>query len=1084
MATTNKKEYSIKINGVDTSIKDVTKLEDAVKSLDKTIISTNTTVNTSVKNTTSKTKALTEEEKAVQKLEATQKRIAEVNSEANRAQIEATKELREKTREVTREIAINQLAEGSIASMGMQLTNLRNEYENLSKVQRENTDEGGALLEKIQALDAEYKNLRESTGNFRDSVGNYEKAVGGLKKLESSLSQVEKTSTGLQNSMITNSSLMSLFGGVSEATTLIQGQLSQIIGLVTAAQELSTQATKEGAVATAASAVIDGIKTGQLKAKAIAESLATKNTIAATVAQRIFNAVAKANPYVLLAMALLTVVGALGAYALSAGKSEGETKKYYKSLDDLAFSSKEAADAHDVLIRKIRDIQVEIDVARGKISEYNGDLIKIANRATDAIGDVNKQLKTDIDELNEKYNSFGYTLKNMWRNIFTPSNYFKDQITEVAQIEGEAKAQRDKIAEQEAKEAELRTQQEINLNREKAKKAAEDAKREAEKRAEEAKRRAEEAYRLSLERASLELAAVRSLEDSKVKLIGNSYEQQKKIINLTYAREIEDLKIKLNIEKNLSDKARKAINDNILILSKVRDMELVKLAEEIAAEELATIRELEDQKNALILGNLDKRTDQINKTYDRQIEDAQKRLDTEKQLTEEQRKAINEMIVNYEKQRINEINQINAEDLARRSTLELQTLEDTLKIAQDKIDEVVVKNKKGIWAGVIDVDATKTNLIASNNALDEYINSLKIYQTNLKKSHEETLKNLKVGTVEYEEEMQKYAKAHEDASKKIKDSQKKQEENTKTSNDLNITQIKEMAEKIAGYADIAAQAITGVFDTWNMGLQASLDSLNEQLDVINDHYDEAKEKREAYTQDVENIEERLRNASGGTAEALKSQLQDAMHQREEAAREEARLQKEKEKKEAEIAKKEKQMKRNDLISNMAMAMANTAQGVTKMLSLVWPLNLIMAGFVGTMGAVQVGIMGKQLAKLAEGGEIIGPSHDNGGVNILIDGKPSYEAQGGEFMVNDVSYSANKELVRFINDSKSTVTASDLAGILPGSGETPIVYKELSSNNNAEVVEAIEAIDMRPTVSVTDILDVTDEVTTVRGLSGF
>ena len=40
-------------------------------------------------------------------------------------------------------------------------------------------------------------------------------------------------------------------------------------------------------------------------------------TKAATIAQALFNAVAKANPYVLLATALITVVGALAAFAIA-----------------------------------------------------------------------------------------------------------------------------------------------------------------------------------------------------------------------------------------------------------------------------------------------------------------------------------------------------------------------------------------------------------------------------------------------------------------------------------------------------------------------------------------------------------------------------------------------------------------------------------------------------------------------------------------------------------------------------------------------------------------------------------------------
>ena len=52
-------------------------------------------------------------------------------------------------------------------------------------------------------------------------------------------------------------------------------------------------------------------------------------TKAATVAQAAFNLVAKANPYVLLAMALVTVVGALALFAKGSSKAAEEQKNYW-----------------------------------------------------------------------------------------------------------------------------------------------------------------------------------------------------------------------------------------------------------------------------------------------------------------------------------------------------------------------------------------------------------------------------------------------------------------------------------------------------------------------------------------------------------------------------------------------------------------------------------------------------------------------------------------------------------------------------------------------------------------------------------
>lgn len=1098
MASTGKKEYSIKINGVDVSIKEVTKLEDAVKSLDKTINTSAKDIQTATKASTTRAKALTDEEKAAKKLEATQKRINNVNSEANRAQIAANRELRERTREVTREIALNELAEGSIKAMGMTLTNLRNEYEGLTAEQRNNAEEGGKLLEQIQALDAEYKALRESTGNFRDSVGNYGRAVEGLDGLEQALNRVGQTNIDTQNSFISSNAVMGVFGSVTETASKAQADLYKILALVTLAQTLANAATKEGIVATTASAAVDAVKTAQLKAKTIAEALATKGTIAATIAQAAFNAVAYANPYVLLAMLLVAVVSALFLFA--------------SRTDDAAEKQKKLNEEQKIWLDYLDSERARLDLvsnARVKAMERQLRLLNAQGAETSKI----RKLEDDIAHERRLNNArlmglYHNEIEALEENRTKLAQYYDLlRSVQLAQARGDGKMMLDIDLNGKAEKVKVEEALDIvqgkidNLNRsieiavqlktdeaeiknevevQKAERLKAD-KEEAKRRAEEYKRKAEEARRNAQERAALELEALRVAEDLKVKLLGSSFEQQRRTIRNEYARQIEDLKLRLKNETNLSVTARKAINDQIVNLAKVRDQELANLDKERAAAELETQRQLEDQRNALIVGQLERRRAEINTLYDRQIEDVKKRLDEEKDLTEAQRQALNEMVLNYDKQRNAELEAVTVESLNRRANLELQALESTLKQAQDKIGEVTVKNKSGIWAGVIDVDATRANLAASNAALDEYVASLTKYQNDLKTAHEATLATLAEGSVEYEEELQRYASANYDVTKKIKDAQKQQTDNTRTSTNLQMEYYKQLADKVAEYADLAAQAVTGVFDTWNMGLQASLDSLNEQLETINEHYEEAKEKREKYAEDVENIEQQLQTATGGTADALRSQLQDAMHLQNEAAREEQRLAKEKEKREAEIRKKEKQMKRNELISNIAMGIANTAQGVTKMLSLMWPLNLVMAGLVGVLGGVQVGLMTKQLTKLAKGGEIVGPSHENGGVRVT---GTDIEVEGGEFVTNKVSYANNAELVRFINANPGTVTAADLVGLVPGMDNTPVVVSDVATSGEDRLVEAIESMEFKPVVSVTDIIDVTDEVTTVRDLSGF
>ncbi|KAA6308070.1 hypothetical protein EZS27_040253 [termite gut metagenome] len=158
--------YTIQIDGVEKSYQDVTKLVDALKQLDNA----NLKVNSTQKETSSANNDLTKEQKSYLDTLA---KIAKLEEDATKKQIEATQALREKTSALNAEIKANTAAEGSIKQMDARLSNLRREYDNLSKAERENMDVGGNLLTQIQNLDAEYKSAKESTGRFQDSVGNY-----------------------------------------------------------------------------------------------------------------------------------------------------------------------------------------------------------------------------------------------------------------------------------------------------------------------------------------------------------------------------------------------------------------------------------------------------------------------------------------------------------------------------------------------------------------------------------------------------------------------------------------------------------------------------------------------------------------------------------------------------------------------------------------------------------------------------------------------------------------------------------------------------------------------------------------------
>lgn len=959
----NKKEYTLKINGVDKGIKEVTKLVDVVTSLDD-ILSKTQQINIGAgKGAREHTKALTEEEKAAKKLADTMQKAKAAQNGANDAQIKANQALREATREATLRVQAEIAEKNSIEAMRIELSQLKDEWKKMEV----GTDVFNAKSEEIRVLNDRIKEAEMSTGDFRRNVGNYESATAGLKKFAEGMESTTRSSLALTRALIDGNDLMALFGGNVEENEERAKALQKVLLLLSIAEGLNNDVVKEGIAEGKLAVVTDGVRTLQIKAKTAAEAASTKGTIAATAAQKVFNAVASANPYVLLALAVAAVGTALVAFASGSSKAK----------DAQAKLNTEIARTNRILSQLNRDTELaaSIAAAEGKSEE---EVLAIRQKA-----------------VRERAMLIEQALKNAKKN----GEAAEEQLDELEQ------AHKDALDELQ----ELNDQADIlaaKRGKEKAD-AEENARKEA---IEKAKEHAKEMAELRKQQADTELSEVRVAEDTRIDLEEDAYKREKEQTSTEYTRRIEDLRKRLDEEKTLTETAREAINEQIENLTLKRQQELDRLEREYNAEQ------------------------------------AQKSV----------------------------------EEIAARADLELQALDDMYAKIEKKKEEATVRGNLGI----IDVEATRNNLDTINSALGDYITGLLNYQDSLKGVHEAALATMKEGTPEYEAELQNYGRAVEDVTQRINKAQEEQTQNAKDAAGLQGDYWEDLFGKISEYAAKAAEIFNSALDLFNMGLQTQLDTLNEQLEAVDEKYEAARQRSEAAVEAVEETEERLRSASGGTAEALKEQLQEQVIAREEAAREEKRLAKEKEKLEAQIAKKEKQQKRTELLSSIAQTIANVAAGIAKAVSSS-PLTfgLPWSAFVATTGAVQIALMTKQLTKLEKGGEIKGPSHANGGVPIKVNGQYAYEAQGGEFMINDKSYRANKSLVNFINDTPRTITGSDLIDIMPTSTAPVIISDDLQSRED-RIVEAIESIDMRPTVAVTDIIDASDQVVTVRDLAGF
>lgn len=286
----------------------------------------------------------------------------------------------------------------------------------------------------------------------------------------------------------------------------------------------------------------------------------------------------------------------------------------------------------------------------------------------------------------------------------------------------------------------------------------------------------------------------------------------------------------------------------------------------------------------------------------------------------------------------------------------------------------------------------------------------------------------------------------------------------------------------------AMQSISSVVDTVGKVMDFAIEEAKDKVDVISDLYDDAVDKVEKTTDRINDINDAILNAEGSRKEELKDQLADEQLLLLQQQAEEARIREEKEKAERELEQKERNQKKMQLGQDMAVGLANTASAVLKAYKdWGWPLGAVFGGIIGAMGAVQTSLIARQMSKLRDGGLIgtegISRSHEQGGHRIQ---GTSIEVEGGEYVINKRSTAKYYDLIEAINkDNPNKVLG--ISGLkYANGGELDIESVDANLRTismEAQMLRAIESIDMHPVVSVTDINRVQKNLTRVQQYSG-
>lgn len=554
--------------------------------------------------------------------------------------------------------------EGSLKSLRAQLSNLTAEYDALSEAERKGA-RGEELKNKINEVTDALKGGEEETQRYYRNVGNYKDAIieaananipfiEQINKMVTSLGGVGNYLTGVQKDMV---SVISTTSGLVKVLQLLRiALISTGIGaLVVALGTLIAYFSKTqkgielanklmGALGATVNVLIDrAAKLGS----ALVNLFSGNFKKAGEDAKAVFSGIGKEIvEETKLAWDLADILNEIDKrevmLSMSRAANRAEIEKLKKAADDQTLSTQErikAAERAAEIEKKDLDVQTQLAEARLAntlgFKEMNGEVRKLMEQIK--AGDVT------ADEVIGKLGLSESTLEDL--------KDFRDQFNELQELMEDSYSRQ--------------TEQQNTLN---------SIRQEGADKAKEAKQ--------------TELEAVRAAEDAMLALVKDGREKQSKEVSLQYNRQIEDLRIRLKTETELTIKARQAINTQIKALEEQKNLELQKLSDEELQKEV-------ENRTKLISLQLESVREGSEQEYQLRMQLIASQRDAEladKELTEQMKLAItdkyNKQMDDLVAQREQDISQKQQESIRLRMENEIMQLQQSgaseLEILQEQ----------------------------------------------------------------------------------------------------------------------------------------------------------------------------------------------------------------------------------------------------------------------------------------------------------------------------------------------------------------------------------------------------------------
>lgn len=557
--------------------------------------------------------------------------------------------------------------EGSLRSLRAELSNLTSEYDAMSEAERKGA-KGEELKNKINEVTDALKGAEEETQRYYRNVGNYKNAiieaananipfVEQINQMVTALGGLKDYFSGVKGEMVAVSAGTS---GLTKVLKLLKVALvsTGIGALVVALGSLVAWFTKTqkgvetankimGALGATINVIIDrasklgsalvNLFTGNFK-KAGEDAKAVFSGIGKEIADETKQAWK-------LAEVLNEIDKKEVMLSMSRAANRAEIEKLKKAADDQTLSTQERIKAAEKAAEiEKKDLNVQTQLAEARLANTLG-----FTKMTGEVRKLMEQIKAGDVTADEVIGKLGLS-----ESTIEDLKNFRDQFNELQELMEDSYGRQ--------------TEQQNTLN---------SIRQEGADKAKEAKQK--------------ELEAIRAAEDAMLALVKDKREQARKEVELTYSRQIEDLKISLKQEENLTVKARQAINDQIKALEQQKSMELQKLSDEELQKEI-------DNRTKLISLQLESVREGSEQEYQLKMQqlDAQRAAElADKELTEQMKQAIvdkyNKQMDDLVTQREQEISEKQQEAVRVRMENEIMQMQQSgaseLEILQEQAEQ-------------------------------------------------------------------------------------------------------------------------------------------------------------------------------------------------------------------------------------------------------------------------------------------------------------------------------------------------------------------------------------------------------------